>query len=927
MISARHLLKLGLLCSIVTTLGLPSLSALEDQEEPAVQSVEERGIPEFSVAGFLPAKTPERQVHDFNVGWRFKKGEVDGGEKLDCDDDTWEIVNVPHGLELAREEMSGCSNYQGPAWYRKHVDIPADLKGGRLLIYFEGIMGKSELYVNGKLVKEHLGGYLPLIADIAPFLQFGKENIIAVRADNSDDPAYPPGKPQTALDFNYSGGIYRDVYLIKTGKIHITDPNQVDEVAGGGVFFYTKSADAKKKEAVVGAKIHLANGTEAPAQVKVQVDLKDRFSGEIIPGFEETVDIPAGQSLSVADEWTLNSPRLWSPETPNLYDLVVSVKDAKDAKDEPLDGMTLRVGIRSFTMTENEGLVINGEPYTGKLIGGNRHQDFAVLGNAVANVAQWRDAKKLRDAGFRVVRSAHYPQDPAFMDAADELGLFVIVATPGWQFWNKEGNFEKLVYGNIRDMIRRDRNHPSVWVWEPILNETHYPADFAKRAYETTHEEYPYPGCYAASDSHATDSALYDLIYAHPPGGSSDFWVVKDDQRVKGKAYFTREFGDNVDTWSAHNSPSRASRRWGELPMIIQAAHYIAPDYAYASHAGLICKAPTWLIGGTLWHPFDHQRGYHPDPFYGGIYDAFRQPKMSRDAFKAQHFDRLDRKNPEGASVFIAHEITPFSPEDITVYSNCEEVRLTPLGGEPVTKKVPTDKGVPAPPLVFEKSYNFQQFRANLGKQRDNDDSLALIAEGLINGKVVATDKVYASMRPEKIELTLDNEGIPLRANGSDFAVAVATLTDGAGRPKRLNNEFIRFEIEGPAVLVGDDENGSNPKQIEWGTAPIIVRTTNTPGKVTLKAHVVAEGGQKPQSALLEFETVKPRRPSLHNETPESQTPSDKGTLDKGPSASNTSAETKFKRENEQLRKELNLLKNKEVELQQKDFDGTTKKN
>ena len=133
-------------------------------------------------------------------------------------------------------------------------------------------------------------------------------------------------------------------------------------------------------------------------------------------------------------------------------------------------------------------------------MGANRHQDFAVIGNALPNSLHWRDAKKLRDAGMRVIRNAHYPQDPAFMDACDELGLFVIVNTPGWQFWNDQPIFAQRVYSDIRNMVRRDRNHPSVWMWEPILNETWYPADFAKNVVDILNEEYPYPYCYAGCD-------------------------------------------------------------------------------------------------------------------------------------------------------------------------------------------------------------------------------------------------------------------------------------------------------------------------------------------------------------------------------------------------------------------------------------------
>lgn len=125
----------------------------------------------------------------------------------------------------------------------------------------------------------------------------------------------------------------------------------------------------------------------------------------------------------------------------------------------------------------------------------------------------------MRDAGFRIIRSAHYPQDPAFMDACDELGMFIIVATPGWQYWNPEPVFEERILSDIRNMVRRDRNHPSVLLWEPVLNETAFPESFAQNAYRATHEEYPAPGCYAAIDDKSKGAMGYDVVYTAPERG------------------------------------------------------------------------------------------------------------------------------------------------------------------------------------------------------------------------------------------------------------------------------------------------------------------------------------------------------------------------------------------------------------------------
>ena len=236
---------------------------------------------------------------------------------------------------------------------------------------------------------------------------------------------------------------------------------------------------------------------------------------------------------------TLSRPRLWSPDTPYLYKLHVYVKDQQG---DVVDGYCRRIGIRSIEFRGKEGFWLNGRPYPWPLIGANRHQDFAVVGNALSNSLHWRDARKLRDAGLRVIRNAHYPQDPAFMDACDELGLFVIVNTPGWQFWNDDRVFAERVYSDIRNMVRRDRNHPSVWLWEPILNETWYPEDFAANVVRILHEEYPYPYCYAGCDAAARGAEHFPVQFTHPLNGDDGAFNTRElDPKV---CYFTREWGD-----------------------------------------------------------------------------------------------------------------------------------------------------------------------------------------------------------------------------------------------------------------------------------------------------------------------------------------------------------------------------------------------
>lgn len=860
--------------------------------------------PEFSTAGFFRLDNSGREVYSMNPAWRFHKGAMEGAETKEFNDKDWTVVSLPDGIEYLPTEASGCINYQGEVWYRKHFMPDAALKGKKLFLHFEAIMGKSKVFVNGKLLTEHFGGYLPVIVDVTDVLDWNGDNVIAVWADNSDDPSYPPGKAQDVLDYTYFGGIYRDCWLIAHNNVFITDPNYENEVAGGGLFVaFGKVSDAL---AEVQLKIHVRNATKNPFSGRVEYMLLQP-DGTEVARLSDKIQVKAGRATTVSDRMPVKQPMLWTPSTPTLYNLLVRVLDKEG---NVIDGYRRRIGIRSIEFKGKDGFFLNGRPYGKPLIGANRHQDFAVVGNAVANSIHWRDAKKLKDVGMEIIRNAHCPQDPAFMDACDELGLFVIVNTPGWQFWNDAPEFAQRVYSDIRNVVRRDRNHPSVWLWEPILNETWYPADFAKNTRDIVDAEYPYPYCYSGSDSEARGHENFPVYFAHPANMQDASKEIDPT-----KTYFTREWGDNVDDWSSHNSPSRVARNWGEQPMRVQAQHYAYPYYPVTSYDVLYKQSPQH-VGGCLWHSFDHQRGYHPDPFYGGLMDVFRQPKYSYYMFMAQRpAVKNDRNAGSGPMVYIAHEMTPFSGKDVTVYSNCDEVRLTfNKGGKTYTyKKDKNRPGMPSPVITFPDVYDFMVDKAFSRTQKQDD--VYLLAEGLIDGKVVATHKVVPARRPEKILLWMDNEGTDLKADGSDFVTVVAAVADKNGNIKRLNNYNIRFSIEGEGRLLGGPGVLANPVPVKWGTAPVLVQSTLKPGKIRITASVLFEGSQMPISGELEFESKPSVFPLVYDAADAARIP-----LGSASAGQNTASKTDAEREVERLRKELNTLKLKEVERQQSEF-------
>ncbi len=803
-----------------------------------------------SVAGLFPLENSGRVIFNFSPGWRFHLGDAENAFAVDFDDSSWQVVNVPHSVKLVPSEASGSRNYQGVAWYRKHFVVPTDMSDKYISLHFEAIMGRQEIYVNGSKVMEHLGGYTPITVDLSALgINTGDSCLIAVMTDNSDDKTYPPGKKQSALDFCYHGGIYRDVWLIGKSSVSITDAVESHRVAGGGVFLHYDNISEKSSDVFIN--VEMSNQTSFNTNPSVVAVIKDSI-GNTVATIKKSLSIAKGDTATAYLSTTLKNPHLWSPESPYLYHVELSV----NVGGKTVDGGIIRMGIRNAEFKGKDGFWLNGKPYH-QLIGGNRHQDFAYVGNALPNSQQYRDAKRLKDAGMIIVRCAHYPMDPSFMDACDELGIFVIVPTPGWQYWNKDPIFGERVHENTRTIIRRDRNHPCVLMWEPILNETRYPEDFALNALKVTKEEFPYPGRPVAVADVQSEGVRdnYDVVYDWSEN-------IGNGTLPEDKCVFTREFGEMVDDWYAHNCLNRAARVWGERPMLL-AALSLCDTY------GTMFHGQRQFIGGCQWHPFDHQRGYHPDPYYGGIYDAFRQKKYAFEMFRSQVVD-------SEPMVYIANEMTQFSDNDVTVFSNCDSVRLTAFDGD-MTLTLPVihdPNGIPCAPVVFKDFWDFWHAREYSYKQRDWQ-RVSLLAEGIRDGKVVVTEKRMPSRRSTKIHLYADYLSTPLTADGSDFIVVVAEITDDEGNVKRLASDNIIFTVEGEGTIIGDNADiMANPRKVEWGSAPILLQSTTTPGTITITARSYYDGIYAPEPDTLTIETQPSVLPLCYTELPLKTSPS-----------------------------------------------------
>jgi len=415
-------------------------------------------------------------------------------------------------------------------------------------------------------------------------------------------------------------------------------------------------------------------------------------------------------------------------------------------------------------------------------------------------------------------------------------------------------------------------------------------------ALQITKDEYPYPGRpVAAADVHSEGvKEHYDVVYG---------WPGDDVKGVARQCIFTREFGENVDDWYAHNNNNRASRSWGERPMLVQALSLAKSyDEMYQTNGQ--------FIGGAQWHPFDHQRGYHPDPYWGGIFDAFRQPKYAYYMFRSQTAANLNHPLAEsGPMVYIAHEMSQFSDKDVVVFSNCDSVRLSIYDGtRSWTKPVVHAKGhMPNAPVVFENVWDFWEARGYSYVQK-NWQKVNLVAEGIRNGEVVCTTKKMPSRRSTKLQLRVDYQNSPLVADGSDFIVVVAEVTDDSGNVRRLAKENVVFTVEGEGEIIGDATIGANPRAVEFGSAPVLIRSTRKAGKIKVKARVQYEGTHAPTPADIEFESVPSLLPACFTEQTRQ---TDAASIDKERAAS---SEKKILSEEE---KQKLLI---EVERQQTEF-------
>jgi hypothetical protein len=538
-----------------------------------------------------------RQNINFNREWKFQLGDHPGAEAVAFDDAPWAVVGLPHSF--SEPYFASSRFYEGYGWYRKHFAVPKEGQGKRISLEFDGAFQVAEVFVNGKRVGEHKGGYTGFTFDVTDAVKTG-DNLVAVRVNNLWNARLAP----RAGEHTFSGGIYRDVRLVVTAPLH---------VAWYGTFITTPQVS--KASGTVNVKTEIVNGFGAAKSATVKTDVLDA-DGKQVAEMEST-QIVAPHSTLVFDQTgqEIANPKLWHPDHPYLYSVKTTVLD--DGK--PVDDFTSPLGFRWFKFTADQGFFLNGGHYYFK--GANVHQDHAGWGDAVADSGFYRDVKMVKDAGFDFIRGSHYPHAPAFAAACDELGILF------WSencFWGSggfrgEGNFStsgaypihaedelefnESVKQSLREMIRINRNHPSIIVWS-MDNEVFFTEKstlpkvraLLKQVVALTHELDPtrpagIGGCQRGDIDRLGDVAGYNgdgaRLFLNPgipsvvteygstsadrPGKYEPGWnelqsVPGMDKNQTGTWRFPWRSGESL--WCAFDHGSVAGRKFGAMGMI-----------------------------------------------------------------------------------------------------------------------------------------------------------------------------------------------------------------------------------------------------------------------------------------------------------------------------------------------------------------------
>jgi beta-galactosidase len=764
-------------------------------------------------APFQPPQTAREKLN-FDLNWKFKKNDQSGAQAPTYDDASWTTIHLPHSFQ--RVSVAGDNVDRGMGWYRKHFTLGSAYQDKVLTLYFEGAMAVSTVYINGTQLTVNYGGFHPFCYNITQYCKTdGSDNVIALKLNNASDNMVPPQNPLTGIDYELYGGLNKDVYLIATDKLYV--PESIHSWNSGwgehGGHFITYS-NVTSNSATVKVETWVKNVTGASVTGKLVTYIVDPLTKQQIQSNEATLTAGTSGVTKVTQTINVTGIKTWAPWTPNLYWVYTVVYNGTTA----VDLYSTRIGIRDITWNKSTGMFVNGTSC--KIIGLNRTNQWVFLGHACPNNQQKRDAATLREWGCNFVRCSHYPMDDAFYEGCDSAGLMLWVEVPAWHCCATKPTTNTTWVGRmeneVRFMVRNGRNHPSIAVWGPGLNEAEQ-SDEYERPMNTL--------CLNEDPTRPTTGARQ----AGTGRAGNNFTLLGQNQFCAGELPNSNPDPNTVGYINSehtghmfHNHSNRALHSEQEL---LDHATMMACVTSDSRQRG------AWCNGSLGWCAFDYYTHWNTSFQWRAVHGAFdvmHIPKPAAYFYRSQSGgDNYDgSKNPY---IKIANFYQQNSPSDRRVYSNCQQVRLyqdatvigtqNPDNGPSYVNYV----GRPAstwslahPPFTFKGV----TYRANS----------MLIAEGLINNQVVVRDTVRAQGSASTIKLIADPP--VLEANAQDISRIEAYIVDANGAWIHSATNSVSWTLTGSAgELVGD-----NPISAQAGACITLVKATQTPGTVSLRA-------------------------------------------------------------------------------------------
>lgn len=768
----------------------------------------------IAVSAQKPASNNRKQLFDYN--WKFSFGDNLQAGAADFNDKNWRNLDLPHdwSIEGKLDSLNPMGNDGGyfPAgigWYRKKFMPSTSWVGKRVSIYFEGVYMNARVFINGKSLGVHPYGYTSFAYDLTPYLDYTKENTISVRVDNSQ---------QKNCRWYSGSGIYRHVWLLETGPIHVDH---------WGVAITTP--EVTKEKAIIQVKTSIKNETGLLQNITLSTRLVNKNIKKA--GDELKIELPAGEVKEITQNITVNNPALWSPGSPDLYE--AQIKLIKNGT--VIDGVSESFGIRSITFNAENGFQLNGKKVI--LNGGCVHHDNGCLGAAAYDRAEIRKVELLKSAGFNAVRTSHNPPSEAFLAACDRLGLLVIDESfDGWRESKTPYDYAKFFddwwQRDIEAMVLRDRNHPSIIMWSTgnEIIERKKPEAVATANMLANHVRKLDPSrpVTSAMTTWDKDWEIFDPLFAAHDIGGYNYQLHRapaDHKRVPSRVIVQTE-----------SYPKDAFANW----KLIQENAYIIGDFVwtamdYLGESGIgryyypgEKEGEHWEKNFYPWHgaycgdidltgwrkPISHYR----DLLYNDtkkLYLAVKEPNPANGKIKMTSWsvwptwESWTWPGQEGKNI------------EVEVYSRYPKVRL-----------YLNDKLVGEEPTAKE-----QQFTARFTFPYSPG---LLKAVGVENNKEQESSILKTAGKAARIRLTEDRAKIS--ANGQDLSYVTVEITDDKGNIQPNADNQLLFSIKGPGIIAGVDNadlKDTNPyfsdKRKAWkGRALVVVKSIHKAGKIEL---------------------------------------------------------------------------------------------